>query len=151
MSTSPRGGLSTRWGVLLHVLLIVLGWVLFVVAWRSVAQRPWDSRDLTTLIVAAALLLPLVTLLWIRHNRAIYRRLGPRRATRVVDETYTHDFNRRTVRADWAALRDLSDVVIDIDGEHKIFRSGVPAIATPGAKSAAARLSPKTAAQEISP
>jgi len=106
----------------LHVLLVVLGWVLFFVLWRFVAQRPWDSRDLTMLIATAATVVPLITLLWIRHNVSIHRRLGPRRSTRAVEESYTHDFNRREVRADWAMLRHASEVVIDIDGKNKIYR-----------------------------
>jgi hypothetical protein len=85
---------------------------------------------LQRLVLGAVVLFPAVTLAWIVHNRNIYRRLGPRRGLRVVPVHYPTDFNGRTIDADWPALQQAQEVVIDIDadGQRKRY-SAVPAAA----------------------
>lgn len=106
-----------------HGLLVVAGWVLFVLAWWVVARRPWDSYDLTMLIAAAVLLIPAITYAWIAHNVAIYKRLGPRRSARPVERRYERDFNGRTIDADWADLHTRAHITIDADGPVKRYRA----------------------------
>ena len=92
-------------------------------AWLIVARRPWDDRDLWTLIVAAAVVMPCVTVAWIAHNVAIFRRLGPRRAVPPVNVEYANDFYGRRIDADWASLLGCSHVTIDVDAGLKRYRA----------------------------
>ena len=118
--TGPRHGpLTLR--KLLHLLMVVLGWVGFVWLWWLVAERPWESQRLVWLIVGSLIVSPLLTALWVLHNRAIYRRKGERRAVAPADAGYGHDWHGRTVHADWPALQDARSVVVRVDGEHKHY------------------------------
>lgn len=108
---------------LVHGVFVVVGWVLFFAAWWVVSRRPWDSYDLTVLIGVAAFAIPGVTYAWIRHNVAIYRRLGPRRAARAVEPRYERDFNGRRIEADWQALSRAHRVTIDAQGAVKRYRA----------------------------
>jgi hypothetical protein len=118
MHATPLRGWLQR---LLHAVAVVGGWVLFFWGWSEVLGRPWDTRVLWWLIVGSFLILPFVTLVWILHNIKIFRRKGPRTGVPQVDETYRHDWNRREVCADFEALASARIVVIDIDGERKIY------------------------------
>ncbi len=109
--------LASRWRALLHALVLVLGWTLFAAGWVVVTRRPNEVTTLWMLMVAAVLLLPVVTFGWVLHNVGIYKRLGPRRAVRAVAPRYERDFNGRPVRADWKALAGAGYVQIDIDAD----------------------------------
>ena len=101
--------------------MVVLGWVGFVWLWWLVAERPWESQRLVWLIVGSLIVSPLLTALWVLHNRAIYRRKGERRAVAPADAGYGHDWHGRKVHADWPALQDARSVVVRVDGEHKHY------------------------------
>lgn len=109
--------LGSRWRALLHGLVLAAGWALFAAGWVVVTRRPNEVTTLWMLMVAAVLLLPVVTLGWVLHNVGIYKRLGPRRAVRTVAPRYERDFNGRPVRADWKALSGAGYVQIDIDAD----------------------------------
>jgi len=68
-------------GTVARLLVFVLGVVLFVIGWWRAASSGdidlWFIAWLALGVVATVL----VTLVWIRWNRRIYRRKGPRRAT----------------------------------------------------------------------
>lgn len=107
---------AARWA--LHVLLAAVGWAGFVWLWLLVAQRPWESQRLVWLVLGSFLLAPLVTALWVWHNRAIHRRKGERRAVPAPrNGMYRRDWAGRKVRADWAALAVSPVVTIQIDAD----------------------------------
>lgn len=113
--------LASRRRALVHLLVLAAGWLLFVWLWWLVFRAPWAVRDLMLLVVAALLLFPAVTLWWVWHNRAIYRRRGPRRGLRHVTAAYQADFNGRRIDADWATLQAAPEVHIHIEGDVKRF------------------------------
>lgn len=106
----------------MHLLVVLAGWGLFFWGWHEVLGRPWDSRPLWWLILGSLVLLPLLTAAWILHNVGIHRRKGPRTGVRAVDESYRADWNGRPVKAQWGELANARLVVIQIEGEHKVYR-----------------------------
>lgn len=130
-NTPRRSRLGAR--KVLHVALVLLGWVGFVWMWLLVAQRPWESERLVWLIVGSIVLLPLLTFVWVRHNRDIHRRKGERRAPMLADVRYEHDWHGRSVHADWPVLRRTQSVTITVAGGRKLYRAARPP-ATPPAR-----------------
>jgi hypothetical protein len=127
--TSARAGspvTTTRslWRRLGQALVVVLGWAGFAWMWWLVVQRPWDTFGLVWLIGGSLVLLPVVTLYWVWHNRAIYRRKGPRRAARAVEERYATDWNGRRVQADWPVLRHARSITVQVSDEVKVYALG---------------------------
>lgn len=116
-----------------HAALILLGWVVFVWGWFHVTAARPEIGELRVLLVAALLVVPVLTLTWVAHNVGIYRRKGPRRAVRAIELDYPRDFNGRFIRADWAALQAARVIEIGIDDENdKCF---LPVAAGDGAAS----------------
>jgi hypothetical protein len=115
------------WHALGQALVVALGWVGFVWLWWLVAQRPWEVRGLVWLIAGSLVVLPLVTLYWVWHNRSIYRRKGPRRAGAAVDESYLRDWNGRAVQADWPMLRHARSITVQLHDEQKHYALGAAA------------------------
>ena len=127
MSAAPPRERLPRRRAVLHALVIVAGWVVFIWFWWRVFGQPWESHDLRLLVFWATLLFPLVTGAWILHNVGIYKRRGPRRAVTPGPVRYEADFYGRRVDSDWAALRDVQTVEIELDGNVKRFRAAMPA------------------------
>ncbi|MGE5160394.1 MAG: hypothetical protein ACM3O5_02705 [Betaproteobacteria bacterium] len=128
LSPTPLRGWPQR---LLHLAALAAGWGLFVWGWYDVLGQPWETEFLRWLIAGSIVVLPLLTIAWVLHNVGIYRRKGPRKGTRAVDEAYRHDWNGREVSADFAALARANVVVIDIEGNRKVYRAGGAVPATP--------------------
>jgi hypothetical protein len=97
---------------------VLAGWWLFFWGWQRVFDRGADFSELRVLVFGALLLVPVLTLSWIAHNRGIYRRKGPRRAVQDARLHYERDFNGRTVQGDWAALAGAQRIEIVIEGER---------------------------------
>lgn len=122
----------------LHALLVALGWVLFVWSWRRVTAGSPEAGELRALMVAAAIVVPVLTLSWVAHNVGIHRRKGPRRSLREVQAHYDRDFNGRVIDADWTRLADARRITIVLDGGHKRYVAGAdprraaPMPVTPG-------------------
>jgi hypothetical protein len=110
--------------VLLHALIIGLGWLLFVYSWWLVLQQPRATDTLRNLIIGAVVIMPTLTVAWVLHNVGIHRRKGPRRAGAVVPLVYDVDFNGRHIEADWAALQSQRSVIIERDGNVKRYVGG---------------------------
>lgn len=125
---------------ILQVLIVALGWIGFVWLWVLVGRQPWDSSSLVWLILGSLIVLPVVTLVWVMHNRALFKRKGERRGVAPADLGYRHDWNGRRVDADWAALRASSMVSIDVAGPVKTYRD----TAIAAARVAAAPIEPSS-------
>jgi hypothetical protein len=111
-----------------HLLMLALGWGLFVLGWWRVATRPWQSDDLRLLFIGSLLVFPVLTVAWVLHNVGIHRRKGPRKAVPAVREQYDTDFLGRTVKADWPALQQARAVTITVEGDTKHFQVGLPSL-----------------------
>lgn len=114
---------------ILQVLIVALGWIGFVWLWVLVGRQPWDSSSLVWLILGSLVVLPVVTLVWVIHNRSLFKRKGERRGVAPADLRYPADWNGRRVDADWAALRASSMVSIDVAGPVKTYRDTAVAAA----------------------
>lgn len=132
MTTRQRG----IWNTLGQALVVALGWIGFVGLWWLVAQRPWEVRGLVWLIGGSLVVLPLITLYWVWHNRSIYRRKGPRRAVAMVDESYARDWNGRAVQADWPMLRHARSITVQVGDEAKHYQLGAASVRAPRTRSA---------------
>ncbi len=108
---------------ILQVLIVASGWIGFVWLWVLVGRQPWDSSRLLWLIGGSFVVLPLVTLAWVVHNRAIFRRKGERLGVPVADFSYRSDWHGRRVDADWATLRASRFVTIGVEEEVKVYRA----------------------------
>jgi hypothetical protein len=121
LGPTPLRGWTRR---LLHLAALAVGWGLFFWAWNDVLGQHWETEFLMWLVAGSVVILPLVTTAWILHNVKIFRRKGPRMASRKVEETYLHDWNGREISADFAALARAAVVVIDVEGKRKVYRGG---------------------------
>jgi hypothetical protein len=81
-----------------RVLWGVCAWLLLGVAWWDVLRR--DARTwLPELLIPAVTLVVVtgVTLLWVKHNRGIYQRKGPRKGLPAADAPWALDSLGRTL------------------------------------------------------
>lgn len=127
---------------LIHLVVIVAGWLLFGWGWYLVAGRPWDTASLVILVVGSLVVLPTLTLLWIAHNLGIHRRKGPRQTVRQADAAYLHDWNGREVQADWPALAGRRTIVISIEDGRKVYRAAGPRAIVPDRRTASGQDQP---------
>lgn len=119
---SPRPGLAGPVHVFLHILVVVIGWGIFGWSWWTVgSHQPFHPAVLATLIVLSIVIVPLVTLYWVVHNREIYIRKGQRRGSRSVPESYPQDWSGRWVHAQFETLRHARRVVINSTSDDKYF------------------------------
>ncbi len=83
----------------LHVLITIVGWLLFLYWWWLVFHRV--SRQevrFTALFIAISLaIIVLVTLAWAWHNLRIFKRRGPRQNNREAKADFSHDGVGRNV------------------------------------------------------
>jgi hypothetical protein len=78
---------------LLHTLVALGGWLLFIYWWWLVFHRVSRSEIQFTLyfVTASLVVIVLATALWARHNVRIYRKRGPRTHLREVAIDLSHD------------------------------------------------------------
>lgn len=119
---SPRPTLPGRVYVLLHVLVVAAGWGIFGWSWWTVGfSQPFHPAVLATVVVISMVVAPLVTLLWVEHNRDIYARKGQRRGLHSAPELYREDWAGRLVHARFGSLREAQLVIINSTPEDKYF------------------------------
>lgn len=119
-----RPGLP-NWPIrLLHVGGVVAGWILFGWFWWTVLyEQPIAATNLSLLIAGAFLIVPLITLVWVIHNRGIHARKGPRQTNVTIVPTYTRDWTGSTVHADFAHLKTAARILVERSPAGKHFRS----------------------------
>lgn len=119
---SKRPALSGPLHVAWHAILVLFGWFLFGGFWWIILQQgPHSLSGIIWLLASALIVLPIVTLYWVMHNRGIHARKGPRRQVQVVETTYTQDWAGRPVRADFDQLRQARRIIIHSAMNEKRF------------------------------
>lgn len=122
---------SGRWRTVLHLVLALLGWVLFGAFWIRVFYRTPPSDSAVGVLVVGILLVVSVslTVAWIRHNLVLSESFGDRRRqVREVPEDWSRDRLGRPVQGPaWETLRSSSQIEIDLaaGGEvgTKVYRA----------------------------
>jgi hypothetical protein len=102
-----------------RILFAVGGWLVFVAGWWRVIAvdgLPFTPETLV-LLAAVAVAIFLGTAAWVWHNRAIYRRKGPRSAVRPVHRLYTHDRLDRPLDLDVDRLAGARVIVVQVTEE----------------------------------
>ncbi len=119
-----RPALSGPLHVVWHIILVVLGWSLFGGLWWIVLQQTSNSlSSIIWLISSALILLPIITLFWVLHNRGIYARKGPRRHVQVVETRYEQDWMGRAIQANFDQLKQARSITILSNSEEKFFHT----------------------------
>ena len=121
---SRRPALSGPLHIVWHIALVVFGWCLFGGFWWFVLLQKSNSlTNIIWLLAGAIVLLPIITLYWVMHNREIYARKGPRRQVQVVETAYAEDWTGRAVRAQFDLLRQARLITIHSTVDEKHFLS----------------------------
>ena len=118
---------------LLHGVVAVLLWVVFVYYWWIVLRRPMNPDTRTALTILAILTLASILSLaaWIYHNIRIHRRLNRRKERRKVRAEIKGDCLGRVIMVDdpyWVQRSNFFEVDVKrsvVSGEpveQKIFR-----------------------------
>lgn len=103
-------------------MVVAVGWGIFGWGWWTVSSdQPFHPAVLATLIVLSIVIVPLVTLYWVEHNRDIYARKGQRRGGRSAPEHYQQDWTGRLVHAQFDTLRHAQRVIINSTADDKYF------------------------------
>lgn len=99
-----------------------LSWVALGYAWWRVLERgPRDWALEIAVPVVSALVVTVLTLVWVRHNRGIYERKGPRRGLPDVVAPWTSDtLGRRLVIP--STVSDARVVRVDLVADAKCYR-----------------------------
>lgn len=108
---------------LLHLGLVVLGWIAFGWSWWKVLfAQPVSVLNLGLLIVGAAIVVPVITLSWVVHNRGIHARKGPRQANATRTYVYAHDWAGSPIHADFEHMRGAPRILIEHSQAGKHYR-----------------------------
>lgn len=107
-----------------HALVSILAWILFVYWWKQVTPQisPKDAVVSALTILLTAIVISVLTLLWVRHNIAIFRRKGPRKALPSVSEERDADHLGRTIsHPGYGCLKTSRVVVVSNEENRKCF------------------------------
>jgi hypothetical protein len=124
-----RPALSGPLHVAWHTLLVAFGWCIFGGFWWFILLQKSHPplSNIVWLLAGTLVLLPVVTLYWVLHNRGIYARKGPRRQVQVVETLYAQDWAGRPVRAQFDQLRQARLITIDSsNGEKRFLTTDAP-------------------------
>ncbi len=119
----PEGGSRPR--IVFHVVIAVLGWILFAYFWRVVGERGLSSGVIISLVAMAIFLATVIimTTLWIVHNIRISRsdrRTGNRP---VAEFLYQQDKIGQTIEGEgFDTLRSADMIEVAIKDGKKIYR-----------------------------
>ena len=110
---------------LLHIVIVATGWLLFGWAWLVVGRDLPDYGLLAWMILATLVISPAVTLYWVLHNLALFKRKGARRQVQQTTSDYAQDWAGRPVVADWNALRSAHLAVIAVVDGQKVYSNPI--------------------------
>lgn len=111
----------------LHVLVSLAAWVLFVYWWILVLRDV--SRHIVVitalLMLIALVVVVLLTLAWSWHNREIHQRKGPRTHVREVEEDFSRDVVGREVAFEGTRerMRAEREVYVVFDETLKTYKA----------------------------
>jgi len=114
---------------LLHLLLSLAGWVLFVYWWLLVFRRvtPTEIRFTLIFLIIAATVIVLVTMFWVFHNKSLFRRRNARVRAIEASSAIKHDAIGRRVR--FAESRDTlaesAIVRVQMEAGEKVYHHGL--------------------------
>jgi hypothetical protein len=116
----------------LHTLITLAGWALFLYWWWIVVHRV-SGRELrfTALFIAVSLaIIVFATLAWAWHNLRIFKRRGPRLKVRESIPDFSHDGIGRTIEYGNGRLDRQSAAVVYVrfsdDGKSYEFAPWLP-------------------------
>jgi hypothetical protein len=112
-----------------HILLIVIGWILFVLFWYYIFFKGTGEGASQTFVILLITMLGIIAInwLWVAFNLSLYKLRGSRTAVRHVPFTATRDVLGRTlVTPGWSAVQEarIVDVTLDTKGEVKRYVTG---------------------------
>ena len=101
----------------------VASWLVFALAWWRVVHLDAQVRaSVLAEVLACALLVLATDVWWVRHNRRIYRRKGPRRGVPARDRDYTVDVLGRPARLLPPTVRSREVVLSLTPDGTKVYR-----------------------------
>lgn len=109
---------------ILHALLAVLTWILFVTWWNEVIpQITVEDASMACLVIFLTFLIcSVLTLLWVRYNVGIFRRKGPRKNLPSVSEECEADYlGRKLDHPGCDFLKCAPLVVVSREEDRKTF------------------------------
>lgn len=125
---------------LLHLLIALAGWALFLWWWWLVLGRtdPQEVRFTGIFILATLVLCVVMTGLWAAHNVAIFKRRGPRKRVRDVTYDFSRDRLGRVVSFGGPLEQmEIAPIVhIRLEHEGKVYRTAASVQASMGNGSA---------------
>lgn len=106
-----------------HIVFVVLGWIVFFVFWAKVLSRDYETAKQAGLVILIGLIaVPLITLLWVTHNKWIFRRKGARGSGFAPPEIYQNDWSGRSVFAEFPLLKSTRNVEIIPTETAKLYK-----------------------------
>lgn len=116
---------STRRARVVHVGMLVVGWVAFGLLWWRVLERPGSLDGVggaASLVMFLAIAVGLVTWAWVAHNVALARRRGGRHGVVPLRLPEVDRLGRRLEIEPGAGAAAL--VVVRVDGPVKHLAAG---------------------------
>ena len=114
---------------LLHLVLALAGWVLFVYWWLIVFRRvtPTEIRFTLIFLAAAAAFIVLVTAFWVFHNKSLFQKRNARVRPIESSSAIKHDAIGRRVRfaESRATLADSALVRVQMEAGEKVYYHGL--------------------------
>jgi heme/copper-type cytochrome/quinol oxidase subunit 2 len=108
-----RQPLKSTATMVVHIVLILFGWIVFFLFWAKVLWHDTETAKHAGLLILIGLLAtPLITLVWVTHNKWIYRRKGARGAGFSPPEKYENDWSGKSVFAEWPLLKTTRNVEV---------------------------------------
>ncbi len=119
----PVGRATSRGRRILHAVVSMAAWALFVWAWYVVFYRRTPLQTVRGVLVLGVflVLVNVITFIWVRHNLDLHRRMGARRGLPLVREEWGRDYFGRRLVADWLQIQDAPLIDLDVDEHEKVF------------------------------